>query len=100
MSDKPSPVRSLPNPGEGSEDYRQRLARIKADAAEWRQQQIDEQSSPLNSPAVRIRAWERLHQIDLPRNAAHRLVDVIAANTGLSADEVRAEQTSRAAATD
>jgi len=96
MSDKHSPFRSLPNPGDGIEDYRQRLATLKAEAAEWRQKQIDEQSSPLNSPAVRIRAWERLHQVDLPRNSAHRLVEIIAANTGLTADEVRAEQTSRA----
>lgn len=97
MSDPHHPFRSLPDPGEGIENYRQRLARLKAEAAEWRQKQIDEQSSPLNSPSVRIRAWERLHQVDLPRNPAHRLVDIIAANTGLSADQVRAEQSSRAA---
>jgi hypothetical protein len=95
-----SQFRSLPNPGEGIEDYRTRLQRLKAEAAEWRQKQIDEQSSPLNSPCVRIKAWERLHQVDLPRDPAHRLVDIIATNTGLSADEVRAEQTLRAAATE
>lgn len=95
-----SQFRSLPTPGEGIEDYRNRLQRLKAEAAEWRQKQIDEQSSPLNSPCVRIKAWERLHQLELPRDPAHRLVDIIATNTGLSADEVRAEQTLRAAATE
>ena len=97
MNDPHSPLRSLPNPGEGIENYRQRLARLKAEAAQWRQKQIDEQSSPLNSPSVRIQAWERLHQLELPRDPAHRLLDIVAANTGLSVDEVRAEQTARAA---
>lgn len=97
MSDQHSRFRSTPNPGEGIEDYRTRLQRLKAEAAAWRQQQLDEQSSALNSPGVRIKAWERLHQVDLPRDPAHRLIAIIAANTGLSADEVRAEQSSRAA---
>ena len=99
MSDQHSRFRSLPSPGEGVEDYRTRLRKLKAEAAEWRQKQIEEQSSPLNSPCVRIRAWERLHQLDLPRDPAHRLVYIIAANTGLSTDEVRAEQTLRATPT-
>jgi hypothetical protein len=97
MTDPRSPFRSLPDPTEGIESYRQRLMRLQAEAAEWRRKQIEEQSSPLNSPSVRIKAWERLHQVDLPRNPSHVLVGIIAAKTGLSADEVRAEQTSRAA---
>jgi hypothetical protein len=93
-------IKSLPIPGETTEAYRERLARLQAEAAEQRQQQIDEQTSPLNSPSARIRAWERLHQIDLPSDPAHRLVGMIAAKTGLTPDEVRAEQRSRAAATE
>lgn len=85
-------MKSLRVAGETTEAYRERMARLQAEAAERRQQQIDEQSSPLNSPSVRIRAWERLHQIDLPSDPAHRLVGMIAANTGLTPDEVRAEQ--------
>ncbi len=100
MSDQYSRFGPLSDGSEAVIDYRQRLERRRAEAAEWRQKQIDEQSSTLNSPSVRIRAWERLHQLDLPRNPAHRLVDVIAAKTGLSADEVRAEQTLRAAPTE
>jgi hypothetical protein len=83
-----------PIPGETVDDFRQRA---EAEAAERRGQQLVEQSSPLNSPSVRIGAWERLHQIDLPRDPTHRLVALIAANTGLTADEVRAEQLSRTA---
>lgn len=91
--------RSPPIAGETNADYRRRLEELQAEVAERRQQQIDEQCSPLNSPSVRIKAWERLHQLDLPRDPAHRLVEVIAANTGLSAAEVRAEQVLRAGAT-
>jgi len=99
QSDKRSLFRSPPIAGETNVDYRRRLEELQAEVAERRQQQIDEQSSPLNSPSVRIKAWERLHQVDLPRDPAHRLVEVIAANTGLSAAEVRAEQVLRAGAT-
>jgi hypothetical protein len=91
-------IKSPPIPGETPESYRQRIVLLEAEAAERRQQQIDEQSSPLNSPSVRIRAWERLHQVDLPSNPTHRLIGVIAANTGLTPDEIRAEQQSRATA--
>lgn len=79
-------------PGETTDAYRERMALLQAEAAERRQQQIDEQSSTLNSASVRIRAWERLHQVDLPSDPTHRLVEVIAASTGLSPDDVRAEQ--------
>jgi hypothetical protein len=97
MPDQRSYFRSLPSLGESNQDYRERLEALKAEDTKRRQQQIDEQSSPLNCPSVRIKAWERLHQLDLPRDPAHRLVNVIAANTGLTVDEVRGEQTSRAA---
>lgn len=99
QSDKRSSLFHLaPIAGENNDDYRKRAEELQAAAAERRQQQIDQQSSPLNSPSVRIQAWERLHQVDLPRDPAHRLVNVIAANTGLTVDEVRAEQLERVAA--
>ena len=95
MRDKDAPFRPLPHPGESNADYRERRELLREEAAKRRQAQIDEQSSPLNSPQVRIRAWERLHQIDLPRDPNHRLLQLIAANTGLTVDEVRAEQQAR-----
>jgi len=85
------------HPGESQDDYRRRLALLQAEAAEQRQRELAEQSSPLNSASVRIRAWERLHQVDLPSDPAHRLITVIATSTGLSVAEVRDEQSSRAA---
>jgi hypothetical protein len=90
---KPGPII-----GETPEAYRKRLGLFEAEAAERRRRQVDEQCSPLNTPSIRIRAWERLHRIVLPSDSRHRLIGVIAANTGLSTDEVRAEQQVRAAA--
>ena len=84
--------------GESQADCRRRLAQLQAEALERREQEISEQRSPLNTPADRIRIWERRHQLSLPRSPSHRLITVIAANTGLSLEEVRAEQRLRAAA--
>lgn len=96
QSDRRNLLNLAPIVGESSTDYRKRAEELEAEAASRRQQQIEQQSSPLNSASVRIKAWERLHQLDLPRDTAHRLVDVVAANTGLTVEEVRAEQRERA----
>ena len=95
MSDEHLLARLLPIAGEGNSEYRKRMDDLRREKAEQRQREIDEQSSPLNSPSVRIWAWERLHQLDLPRNPEHRLVHIISADTGLTVDEVVAEQVSR-----
>ncbi len=84
--------------GESTSDYRTRMGSLQAEALERWQKLLAEQSSVLNSPSDRIRVWERRHQIDLPRDPRHRLVNLIAANTGLSAEEVQAEQRLRAEA--
>ncbi len=86
-----------PRVGETAADYRQRMARLQAEAVERRQQELSEQRSPMHTPADRIRIWERLHQLPLPPSPEHRLIAIIAANTGLSLEEVQAEQRLRAA---
>ena len=91
---------SLPFAGEPTADFRERLARQQAQAAERRQQALTEQASTLNTPQQRIRIWEQLHAIELPRSSAHRLLGIIAANTGLSVAQIREEQQQRAAARD
>lgn len=53
-----------------------------------RQQQIALQSSPLSSAEERIRLWEKLHALTLPRSPTHKLLRVIAAQTELSLDQV------------
>lgn len=83
-------------PGEGNIDHRARVAAHRAEAAERRHLELLEQRSPNNAPAVRIRIWERVHQIDLPRSLSHRLVELIAAQTGLTTEDVRDEQRLRA----
>ncbi len=88
--DKPTPVL-----GETSADYRARIAEHQAERARRRQEELLEQTSIQNTPAMRIRVWERLHQVALPRNPAHRLLEVIAADTNLSIEQVREEQQAR-----
>jgi hypothetical protein len=94
------PDSAAPNPqalpGESWADYRQRMVILQAEAVYRRQRELSEQCEPSKTASDRIRIWERLHQIDLPSNPAHRLVGVIAAQTGLAPDEVRTEQRLRA----
>ena len=101
MPESAAPDRIVPTSafqvGESSADYRQRMALLQAEALERRQQELGEQRSPLNTPADRIRIWERVHQLQLPRSPSHRVVSVIAAHTNLSLEDVRAEQRLRAA---
>jgi len=87
-----------PGVGESNEEYRTRVARLQAEALERRQREVEEQASPQNDPPTRIRIWERIHEIELPRSPTHRLIGVIAADTGVSRNEVLAEQSKRASA--
>jgi hypothetical protein len=86
----------LPFAGEPNADFRARIARRQAEAAEVRQRELVEQASTINAPDLRIRIWERLHEISLPRDSGHRLLGVIAAQTGLTMIQVQDEQRSRA----
>lgn len=86
----------LPFAGEPNADFRARIARRQAEAAEVRQRELVEQASTINSPDLRIRIWERLHEITMPLDAAHRLLGVIAAQTGLTMAQVQAERHNRA----
>ena len=97
---KPSPVigRSTSPPGDDPMmDFRARLVHQQAEAAERRRLDLAEQSSRLKTAEERIRIWERIHEVTLPRDTAHNLVEIIAANTGLTEAEVREEQQRRAA---
>jgi hypothetical protein len=83
-------IGDLVNPAE-------RLAREEYERAEKRRQELAEQRSELNPPDVRIRTWERIHQLRMPSDPAHRILDVIAVSTRLTLEEVREEQRARAA---
>jgi hypothetical protein len=84
-----------PKPGESIVDFRDRLVQRQAEAIELRRRELAEQTSDAHTPSARIRIWERLHQVALPRNPTHRVLRVIAAGTGLTLEEVRAEQQQR-----
>ncbi len=77
-------------------DFRARLVHQQAEAAERRRTDLAEQCSRLKTAEERIRIWERIHEVTLPRDPAHRLIDIIAANTGLTDADVRDEQHRRA----
>jgi hypothetical protein len=59
----------------------ERLAREEHERSEKRRQDLAEQRSNLNSPEVRIRTWERVHQLRMPSDPAHPILDVIAVGT-------------------
>jgi hypothetical protein len=84
-----------PYAGERDADFSARQALQRAEAVERRRQELLEQTSMLSTPEQRIRVWERLHEVALPRNPAHRVLHVIAGDTGLTLDQVRAEQQRR-----
>lgn len=79
-------------------EHRDRVLLEEAAAAQRRQHDLLEQTSLKHPPEIRIRIWEQLHQIRLPREPAHRLLSVIAAQTDLSVAQVNHEQHRRAAA--
>ena len=89
--------RSPPPSGEDPMmDFRARLVHQQAEAAERRRLDLAEQSSRLKTAEERIRIWERIHEVALPRDTSHNLVVIIAANTGLTQADVREEQERRA----
>ena len=86
-----------PHAGELVADYRARLAHEHAEMQERRQAELAEQVSIRNMPSERIRIWERLHGLPLPRNPTHKLLNVIAAATDLQLEQVQEEQRLRRA---
>jgi hypothetical protein len=97
---KPSPSLGRPSVASSEDmmmDFRARLVHQQAEAAERRRMDLAEQSSRLKTAEERIRIWERIHEVTLPKDPAHRLIDIIAANTGLLSSDVQEEQQRRAA---
>jgi hypothetical protein len=57
---------------------------------------VERQSSSLHTPEERIRLWEQLHVLSLPRASTHPLLSLIASQTALTLQQVRDEQQRRA----
>jgi hypothetical protein len=88
---------TLPRTGDFAKTAGERLAQEEHERTEERRRELAEQRSNLNPPDVRIRTWEKLHQLRLPTDPAHPVLDVIAVSTRLTLAEVREEQRTRAA---
>jgi len=73
-------------------DYRERRALEESERAEQKRMASAEQYSALNSADLRIRAWEKVHQLRMPSNPLHPALAAIATATQLTLEEVRNEQ--------
>jgi hypothetical protein len=73
-------------------DSRARAAHLKALDREKRDAALGEMASQALSPEERIRRWEKLYEASLPKKANHSALAIIAANTGLTLEQVSEEQ--------
>jgi hypothetical protein len=83
--------------GEIIRDHRTRIALEEHEKAERRRLELAEQRSELSTPEMRIRTWEKVHDLRLPTDPDHPILDVIAVATRLTIGQVREEQDARAA---
>jgi hypothetical protein len=74
---------------------REMAERAEQERAESRRLKLESQWSPDAFPAQRIRIWESLHALQLPRTAGHPLLAVIARQTHLSLADIEGEQSRR-----
>lgn len=79
-------------------DRRAQIEREQEQLLAARRERLASQTSPLNTPEDRIRIWEQLHALQLPRAANHKLLQIISTQTELTLAQVREEQTRRATA--
>jgi hypothetical protein len=77
-------------------DHRTRLEREQLEAAQRRERALVDQRSPEHSPEMRVRTWERLHQLRLPRSPEHAILRQVARQTELKLSEVLEVQRQRA----
>lgn len=73
-------------------DFRRRRELDEEARVERKRLDIAEQTSELNSPGARIRAWELVHALQMPSSPAHFILGQIAIATQLSMAEVLEEQ--------
>jgi hypothetical protein len=76
-------------------DHHARLERLQFEAAERREQALIGQRSPDNTPEMRVRIWEKLHQVWLPKSPTHVILAQIAEQTALALAQVLEVQRQR-----
>ncbi len=79
-------------------DHRARVAIEADERMEKRRTEQAEQCASDSTPQMRIRAWEKVHGLRLPLDAAHAIVALVANETHLTVAEVWEEQSARRAA--
>jgi len=89
-SSRPFGVRS--SFAESVAEHRTRLALEQEERQQRRLEALAGQTSSANDPTERVRIWERLHGLPLPRKPTHNLLRVIAVATGLQVEQVREVQ--------
>lgn len=90
------PVINSNNTGSNPTDLRTQALRVAEERAQERARLIESQSSWLHTPEERIRLWEKLHVLSLPRASTHPLLSLIASQTALTLQQVLDEQRRRA----
>src|SRR5687768_5162258 len=81
--------------GLDTNERRAAVQRAEQERADERHAKIEAQASPFATPRERIRMWEDLHGLVLPRDTEHKLVRVIANSTALTVSDVQEEQARR-----
>ena len=84
------------NLNEPRSDYRVELERRRLEAEKLRSQALHDQTAAGNTPDERVRTWERLHQLRLPRDPAHLILLQIARDTALGMEQLLEVQRQRA----
>jgi hypothetical protein len=77
-------------------DPRAQALRAAEERAQERARLLERQASTLHTPEERIRLWEKLHALSLPRASTHPLLSLIATQTALTLEQVHDEQRRRA----
>jgi hypothetical protein len=79
----------------GLQDRRAVVERANEERAAARLARIAALTSPLLTIEERVQRWESLHGLPLPADPRHTLLRVIARDTSLAVDQIRAEQQRR-----
>jgi hypothetical protein len=83
------------NPHDPLLDHRARTEQLQFETQQRRSRALIDQCSPENSHETRVRLWEQLHQVRLPKSPEHAVLRVIAEQTGLDLADVQAVQRAR-----
>jgi hypothetical protein len=76
-------------------EYREAMERKKIELEMFKRRTAAALTTPHFDPERRIRLWESMHGLHLPKSSDHRLLELIAEKTDLTVEQVREEQLRR-----